>query len=222
MDSECTQPTSQSHAALPTNPSAAWTRPAAHPHGSSAQDASVSGTLLPPEGTPPQAHASHQRPARLRPRSPARRPSALTDHLLQLVVVPVDRPGQGARVLGHDGCGAWLRAPHARGSRVTSPRASPRPAAAPDPPLGPASGRTTPGRAGQARPRGGDARLRPTSPPAAPRPAVPGPAHEPAPASAAPRLELPPGPAPLVPPSTRTPGTGQTFPSPSTCRRAAR
>lgn len=135
-------------------------------------------------------------PSKARAQNPRASPSALTDHLLQLVVIPVDGPGQGARVLGHDGCSAWLRAPHAPSSPVTSPRSFPRPAAAPNPPLGPALGRTTPGRAGQARPRGGDARLRPTSPPAAPRTAVPNPAHEPASVSEAPRNELLPGPAP--------------------------
>lgn len=77
--------------------------------------------------------------------TPARRRaaprSALTDHLLQLVVVPVDGPGQGARVLRHDGRGAWLRAaPHARGSTpVSSPplRALPTPSRSPSPAAGP-------------------------------------------------------------------------------------
>lgn len=44
--------------------------------------------------------ACHPLPRAVPPHSGA---PALTDHLLQLVIVPVDGPGQGARVLGHDG-----------------------------------------------------------------------------------------------------------------------
>ena len=54
------------------------------------------------------------------------------------------------------------------------------------------------------------------------RPALPSPAQVPASASTAAATRASPGPSPSVPPSTSAPRTGQTFPSPSTCRHAAR
>lgn len=68
---------------------------------------------------------------------------ALTDHLLQLVIVPVDGPGQGARVLGHDGSTALCPPSNSLTSLLSSPRLSPPPtAAAATPPI---SSRTTTG-----------------------------------------------------------------------------
>lgn len=119
----------------------------------SAQDTSVPGTPLPAEGAPPQAHASHRCPAKLGP-------SALTDHLLQLVVVPVDGPGQGARVFRHDG--RWQRL--ARRSLthgalgVNSPHASPTPSRRPPPAAWPSLGAHDAGaRGSSAAPRRGRA-----------------------------------------------------------------
>lgn len=85
---------------------------------------------------------------------------ALTDHLLQLVIVPVDGPGQGARVLGHDGSSAPGPPSNSLTSLLSSPRLSPPPtAAAATPPI---SSRTTRsgGRLGAGSPRGGAAERR--------------------------------------------------------------
>lgn len=76
---------------------------------------------------------------------------ALTDHLLQLIIVPVDGPGQGARVLGHDGGTALGPPSNSLTSFVSSPRLSPPPTtAAATPPIASriATDRTALGRGG--------------------------------------------------------------------------
>ena len=71
------------------------------------------------------------------PSSAAPPPSAapaLTYHLLQLVIVPVDGPRKGAGVLGHDGCTALGPPSNSLTSLFSSPRLSPPPTAAAAPP----------------------------------------------------------------------------------------
>lgn len=134
------------------------------------------------------------------------RPPALTDHLLQLIIVPVDGPRQGARVLGHDGSSSSRSSSNSLTSRLLAaslPAPNRRAAAAELPPTasGRATGRTEPG-AGSRRGTAAAAHG-----PGGPRFRLlcvqhSGPAHGPASASAAPATEGSLGPSPSVPPST--------------------
>ena len=103
------------------------------------------------ESCAPRAPAGAHVPARHPPPSaapPSSAAPALTYHLLQLVIVPVDGPGQGTGVLGHDG-GATLGLPaNSLTSLFSWPHLSPPPTAAAAPPptaSRTATGRTAPG-----------------------------------------------------------------------------
>jgi hypothetical protein len=99
------RPTSQVHSSKPTPRLTRSTNPVLHTRAlqasgqTSAPRISVTAAILQLPRLPTSPRVT-RRPAR---RLPPLAASALTDHLLQLIIVPVNGPGQGAGVLGHDG-----------------------------------------------------------------------------------------------------------------------